>query len=120
MVTSLRRREIVIGKMLPYLAISILLDPDDRRPRGLAFRCRIRQPAPRAHLPALSALLVRHGSVHLRLLARQTQAIQFSVFFLLPVFVFSGAFAPLQQSPTGIRWISEFSRSPISAAPFAS
>jgi ABC-2 type transport system permease protein len=37
----------------------------------------------------------------------QTQAIQFSVFFLLPVFVLSGAFAPLDQLPAAIRWISE-------------
>jgi len=37
----------------------------------------------------------------------QTQAIQFSVFFLLPVFVLSGAFAPLEQLPTAIRYISE-------------
>jgi ABC-2 type transport system permease protein len=37
----------------------------------------------------------------------QTQAIQFSVFFLLPVFILSGAFAPLDQLPTGIRYISE-------------
>jgi ABC-2 type transport system permease protein len=37
----------------------------------------------------------------------QTQAIQFSVFFLLPVFVLSGAFAPLEQLPAAIRWISE-------------
>jgi ABC-2 type transport system permease protein len=37
----------------------------------------------------------------------QTQAIQFSVFFLLPVFVLSGAFAPLEQLPKAIRYISE-------------
>ena len=37
----------------------------------------------------------------------QTQAIQFSVFFLLPVFVLSGAFAPLEQLPSTIRYISE-------------
>src|SRR5205085_8368584 len=37
----------------------------------------------------------------------QTQAIQFSVFFLLPVFVLSGAFAPLEQLPTAVRYISE-------------
>jgi ABC-2 type transport system permease protein len=37
----------------------------------------------------------------------QTQAIQFSVFFLLPVFILSGAFAPLEQLPQGIRYISE-------------
>src|SRR5205807_4864797 len=37
----------------------------------------------------------------------QTQAIQFSVFLLLPVFVLSGAFAPLEQLPAAIRYISE-------------
>ena len=37
----------------------------------------------------------------------QTQAIQLSVFFLLPVFVLSGAFAPLEQLPDGVRWLSE-------------
>ena len=37
----------------------------------------------------------------------QTQAIQFSVFFLLPVFVLSGAFAPLEQLPKYVRYVSE-------------
>jgi ABC-2 type transport system permease protein len=37
----------------------------------------------------------------------QTQAIQFSVFFLLPVFVLSGAFAPLAQLPRFIRYTAE-------------
>jgi ABC-2 type transport system permease protein len=38
----------------------------------------------------------------------QTQAIQFSVFFLLPVFVLSGAFAPLEHLPPIIQWVAEF------------
>jgi ABC-type multidrug transport system permease subunit len=37
---------------------------------------------------------------------RQTQAIQFSVFFLLPVFLLSGAFAPVSQLPFGVRLFS--------------
>src|SRR5207249_5684534 len=37
----------------------------------------------------------------------QTQAIQFSVFFLLPAFVLSGAFAPLEQLPRAIQYLSE-------------
>src|SRR5260221_1489992 len=37
----------------------------------------------------------------------QTQAIQFSVFFLWPVFVLSGAFAPLEQLPKAIQYLSE-------------
>ena len=38
LVTSLRRREIVIGKILPYLVVSGVLDRDDHRRRRLAFR----------------------------------------------------------------------------------
>ena len=46
----------------------------------------------------------------------QTQAIQFSVFFLLPVFVLSGAFAPLRTiTNQAVRYIPSFSRSHIFA-----
>ena len=37
----------------------------------------------------------------------QTQAIQFAVFFLLPVFPLSGAFAPLEQLPESIRFLAQ-------------
>src|SRR5947207_12526819 len=61
---------------------------------------------------ALISLLFLLCSLGLRLLIStfsrtQTQAIQFSVFFLLPVFVLSGAFAPLEQLPRAIQYISE-------------
>ena len=48
----------------------------------------------------------------------QTQAIQFSVFFLLPVFVLSGAFAPLEQLPKPSSIFRKFFRSLIFAARF--
>ena len=38
----------------------------------------------------------------------QTQAVQVAVFYLLPVFPLSGAFAPLEQLPSSIRFIAEF------------
>jgi ABC-2 type transport system permease protein len=38
----------------------------------------------------------------------QTQAIQISIFFLLPVMLLSGAFAPLSQLPRPVRIVSEF------------
>jgi ABC-2 type transport system permease protein len=109
MVTSLRRREIVIGKMLPYLVVSILLVLVimlvSRWHFGVLF----------FQLPALAVvcLLFLLCSLGLGLLISafsrtQTQAIQFSVFFLLPVFVLSGAFAPLEQLPNGIQYVSEF------------
>jgi len=108
MVTSLQRGEIVIGKVLPYLAVSICLIVVVSLVALLHFHVRFYQP------PALAliCLLFLLCSLGLGLLISafsrtQTQAIQFSVFFLLPVFVLSGAFAPLEQLPKAIRYISE-------------
>jgi ABC-type multidrug transport system permease subunit len=108
MVTSLQRREIVIGKILPYLAVSILLIIIIVALSAWHFGVHFYQP------PALAliCLLFLLCSLGLGLLIStfsrtQTQAIQFSVFFLLPVFVLSGAFAPLEQLPPFIRYISE-------------
>ena len=100
MVTSLKRREIVIGKILPYLGVSIVLIAVITLVAGFHFHVQFYQP------PALMliCLLFLLCSLGLGLLISafsktQTQAIQFSVFFLLPVFVLSGAFAPLEQLP---------------------
>jgi ABC-2 type transport system permease protein len=108
MVTSLKRGEIVIGKILPYLAVSILLIVVVGAVASWHFQVRFYQP------PALAliCLLFLLCSLGLGLLISafsrtQTEAIQFSVFFLLPVFVLSGAFAPLEQLPKAIRYISE-------------
>ena len=108
MVTALRRREIVIGKMLPYLVVSALLVVVIMLVSGWHFGVAFHQ------LPALVlvCLLFLLCSLGLGLLISafsrtQTQAIQFSVFFLLPVFVLSGAFAPLEQLPTAVRYVSE-------------
>ncbi len=108
MVTSLRRGEIVIGKILPYLAISILLILVVIVVAGWHFHVAFHQ------LPVLAVicLLFLLCSLGLGLLISafsrtQTQAIQLSVFFLLPIFVLSGAFAPLEQLPLAIRYLSE-------------
>jgi ABC-2 type transport system permease protein len=108
MVTALRRREIVIGKMLPYLVISAVLVVIIMVVSGWHFGVAFYD------LPALAlvCLLFLLCSLGLGLLISafsrtQTQAIQFSVFFLLPVFVLSGAFAPLEQLPRAVRYISE-------------
>src|ERR1700704_5198420 len=108
MVTSLQRREIVIGKILPYLAVSILLIVIIVALSWWHFEVRFYQ----WHMLALICLLFLLCSLGLGLLISafsrtQTQAIQFSVFFLLPVFVLSGAFAPLEQLPQAIRYIAE-------------
>ena len=108
MVTSLRRREIVIGKILPYLGVSICLIVVITVVACLHFQVRFYEPT----MLALVCLLFLLCSLGLGLLISafsrtQTQAIQFSVFFLLPVFVLSGAFAPLEQLPTAVRYIAE-------------
>jgi ABC-2 type transport system permease protein len=108
MVTSLRRNEIVIGKILPYLAISILLILVIIVVAGWHFHVQFHQ----YHMLALICLLFLLCSLGLGLLISafsrtQTQAIQLSVFFLLPIFVLSGAFAPLELLPPAIRYLSE-------------
>ena len=108
MVTSLRRAEIVIGKMLPYLAISIILVAMIFALTAWHFDVRFTSWG----VLALLCLLFLLCSLGLGLLISavsrtQTQAIQFSVFFLLPVFILSGAFAPLEQLPKAIRYVSE-------------
>jgi ABC-2 type transport system permease protein len=99
----------VIGKILPYLAISICLIVVIAALSWWHFNVAFYQP------PALAliCLLFLLCSLGLGLLISafsrtQTQAIQFSVFFLLPVFVLSGAFAPLEQLPQAVRYVSEF------------
>ena len=108
LVTSLRRGEIVLGKTLPYLAISICLIIVIVALSWWHFSVAFYRP------PALAliCLLFLLCSLGLGLLISafsrtQTQAIQFSIFFLLPVFVLSGAFAPLEQLPQAVRYISE-------------
>ena len=108
MVTSLRRGEIVIGKILPYLGISILLILVILAVAGWHFHVPFHQP----FVLGVICLLFLLCSLGLGLLISafsrtQTQAIQLSVFFLLPVFVLSGAFAPLEQLPLPIRYLSE-------------
>ena len=108
MVTSLRRREIVLGKVLPYLAISIVLILFIILLTAWHFQVQFNDWG----ALALICFLFLLCSLGLGLLISaishtQTQAIQFSVFFLLPVFVLSGAFAPLEQLPQAIRYISE-------------
>lgn len=108
MVTSLRRTEIVIGKVLPYLAISVLLILVVMLVAGWHFHVHFHQPAMLGLICLLFLLCSLGLGVLISTFSRtQTQAIQLSVFFLLPVFVLSGAFAPLEQLPVAIRVLSE-------------
>ena len=108
MVTSLTRFEIVIGKVLPYLVISLFLILLSTLVSRFYFGVHFH------HLPtlALICLLFLLSSLGLGLLISaisdtQTQAIQFAIFYLLPVFPLSGAFSPIEQLPKSIHWIPE-------------
>jgi ABC-2 type transport system permease protein len=108
LVTALRRSEIVIGKILPYLAISILLILVIILLTGWHFHVKFHQHATLALICFLFLLCSLGLGLLISAFSRtQTQAIQFSVFFLLPVFVLSGAFAPLDQLPRLIRYFAE-------------
>jgi ABC-2 type transport system permease protein len=108
MVTSLRRGEIVIGKILPYLVISIILILVIILLTGWHFRVKFYQPGSLALICFLFLLCSLGLGLLISALSKtQTQAIQFSVFFLLPVFILSGAFAPLEQLPKAIAYASE-------------
>lgn len=108
MVTSLRRREIVIGKILPYLAISVLLILVIMLLTGWHFHVKFHRQAVLALICFLFLLCSLGLGLFISAFSRtQTQAIQFSVFFLLPVFILSGAFAPLEHLPKLIRYFAE-------------
>jgi ABC-2 type transport system permease protein len=108
LVTALRRQEIVIGKVVPYLVISLGLILMIVLLARWHFRVEFHQPAVLAVICVVFLLCSLGLGLVISAISRtQTQAIQFSVFFLLPVFILSGAFAPLDQLPTGIRYISE-------------
>jgi ABC-2 type transport system permease protein len=108
MVTALRRREIILGKVIPYLAISIVLILFIILLTAWHFQVQFNDPGALALICFLFLLCSLGLGLLISAISRtQTQAIQFSVFFLLPVFVLSGAFAPLEQLPQAIRYISE-------------
>ena len=108
MVTSLQRGEIVVGKMLPYLGISALLILIIIALAGWNFQVSFHAPFALATICLLFLLCSLGLGLLISAFSRtQTQAIQLSVFFLLPVFVLSGAFAPLEQLPGGVRFLSE-------------
>jgi ABC-type multidrug transport system permease subunit len=108
MVTSLRRREIVLGKVIPYLCVSIVLIVFIILLTAWHFQVVFNDWGALAVICFLFLLCSLGLGLLISAISRtQTQAIQFSVFFLLPVFVLSGAFAPLEQLPQAIRYVSE-------------
>lgn len=108
LVTPLSRNQIVAGKVFPHLIVSMLLIAATMATGYFHFHVAYRSPI----LTGVLCLLFLLCSLGTGLLISafcqtQTQAIQFAVFYLFPVFPLSGAFAPLDQLPPGIRLLSQ-------------
>ena len=108
LVSPLSRNQIVAGKVFPHLIVSILLIAATLATGHFHFHVEYRAPL----LTGLLCLLFLLCSLGTGLLLSafcqtQTQAIQFAVFYLFPVFPLSGAFAPLEQLPPAIRTLSQ-------------
>ena len=108
LVTPLRQGEIVLGKVLPYLAVSIILIGMTLATGRYHFGVLLGNPLLIAVLCLLFLLCSLGTGLLISTFCRtQAQAIQFAVFYLLPVFPLSGAFASLDQLPDSIRVISQ-------------
>jgi ABC-2 type transport system permease protein len=108
LVSPLGRTEIVAGKVLPYLVVSILLISMTLATAHFHFHVKFHG----VLLLSLICLLFLLCSLGTGLLISafcqtQAQAIQFAVFYLLPVFPLSGAFASLDNLPAAVRGISQ-------------
>jgi ABC-2 type transport system permease protein len=108
MASPITRSELILGKLLPYLGISLLnvltiLFVADRW-----FNVPVRERLPL--LLAFSLLFVltslATGLLISAVSRSQFQAIQIAVFYILPVFMLSGAYAPIEAIPEAIRPIS--------------
>jgi ABC-2 type transport system permease protein len=108
MVTPIRRAELILGKLLPYLGISLLNVLTILYVADRWFNVPVRE-----RLPLLLALCILFvmtslatGLLISAVSRSQFQAVQLAVFYILPVFMLSGAYAPVEAIPEAIRPIS--------------
>jgi len=106
-VTPIHKSAIIIGKVLPYLGIALCVEAMLFFLGQQHFHVAYRNPLLLFGLSFVFLLSTSGlGALVSSFSRTQTQAIQYSVFFLLPVFLLSGAFAPLSQLPLGVRIFS--------------
>ena len=108
MASPITRSELILGKLLPYLGISLLNVVTILFVADRWFNVPVRE-----RLPLLLAFCVLFvltslatGLLISAVSRSQFQAIQIAVFYILPVFMLSGAYAPIEAIPEAIRPIS--------------
>ncbi len=104
-VTPLTPAEIFVGKLLPYFLISLLVTINVMLLARWLFGVSLQ-----GHYPVVAALVVSFilGSLGvgqmISIVSRnQSQAVQLAVTFILPAFVLSGAFVPIETQPESVR-----------------
>ena len=104
-VTPLRPSEIFIGKLLPYFVIALLDTVNAMILAWLLFGVSVT-----GHYPVVSALVVVFvlsslgvGQLISTISKNQGQAVLLAVFYIMPTFVLSGAFTPIETQPVGLR-----------------
>ncbi len=106
--SPITRSELILGKLLPYLGISLLNVVTILFVADRWFNVPVRGRLPLLLL--LCALFVltslATGLLISAVSRSQFQAIQIAVFYILPVFMLSGAYAPVEAIPETIRPIS--------------
>ena len=108
MASPINRSELILGKLLPFLGISLLNVVTILFVADRWFKVPVRE-----RLPLLLAFCVLFvltslatGLLISAVSRSQFQAIQIAVFYVLPVFMLSGAYAPIEAIPDAIRPIS--------------
>jgi ABC-2 type transport system permease protein len=108
MATPISRTELILGKLLPFFGISLL-----NVATILVVADRFFDVPVTANLPLLTALCalfvltsLATGLLISAISRSQFQAVQVAVFYVLPVFMLSGAYAPIEAIPDYIRPIS--------------
>ena len=106
--TPISRIELILGKLLPYLGISLLNVVTILYVADRWFNVPVRD-----RLPLLLVLCVLFvltslatGLLISAISRSQFQAVQIAVFYVLPVFMLSGAYAPIEAIPETVRPIS--------------
>jgi ABC-2 type transport system permease protein len=104
-VTPLTPAQIFIGKLLPYFVLALLDTVNVMLLAWLLFGVALK-----GHFVVVAALVVVFvlGSLGIGQLIsvvsrNQSQAVQLAVFYILPAFVLSGAFTPIETQPEGVR-----------------
>ncbi len=107
-VTPLTPAQIFIGKLVPYFLLALLDTVNVMLLAWLLFGVTLH-----GHFAAVAALVVVFvlGSLGIGQLIsvvsrNQSQAVQLAVFYILPAFVLSGAFTPIETQPEAVRPIA--------------